>query len=41
MSGHVIAYAGDLILNHNILAFLQECPILSLKNKTEQNKKGN
>ena len=28
MSGHVIAYAGDLNFYHNILCFLQECPII-------------
>ena len=31
MSGHVIAYAGDLNFYHNILSFLQECPILLKK----------
>ena len=31
MSGHVIAYAGDLNFYHNILYFLQECPILFKK----------
>ena len=37
MSGHVIAYAGDLNFYHNILCFLQECPIVFKKqNKTKK-----
>ena len=39
MSGHVIAYAGDLNFYHNILSFLQECTIIFKKqNKTKQKK---
>ena len=44
MSGHVIAYAGDLsFCYHKILSFFAGVSnsILNNKNQTKQNKKGN
>ena len=36
MSGHVIAYAGDLNFYHNILFFFSWSVKFYLKNKTKQ-----
>ena len=38
MSGHVIAYAGDLNFYHNLFSFfVQECPILFKKRELNSN----